>query len=113
MPESKHRRGGQSRSRRPSPPRNAPRMRPSQPVARSLQTAGKALVNSDRRRTLGKVLIGLGAVVFIQHLVRHMGFFTLFSGGFDDLLIGYPMAALLVLAGAFMVSKGEKGLRRR
>jgi len=41
-----------------------------------------------------------------------MGFFVVFSGGTDDLLIGYPTAGLMVVAGAFMVGGAEKGLRR-
>lgn len=46
----------------------------------------------------------LGVVVFTQHLVFHMGFFTVMSSGWDDLLIGYPVAGLLGLGGGFLLS---------
>ncbi|GEM_PF-3719696 len=74
--------------------------------------AGKVSATWDKRRTVGWAIIGLGSVVFVQHLVSHMGFFVVFSGGTDDLLIGYPTAGLMVVAGAFMVGGAEKGLRR-
>ena len=61
---------------------------------------------------MGWASIGLGAVVFVQHLLSHMGFFVIFSGGTDDLLIGYPTAGLMGLAGAFMVGGADKGVRR-
>lgn len=47
----------------------------------------------------------LGAVVFTQHLFSHMGFFTVTSSGWDDLLIGYPLAGLLVVSGSMLLSK--------
>lgn len=61
---------------------------------------------------MGWALIGIGVVVFVQHLISHMGFFVVFPGGTDDLLIGYPTAGLLGLTGAFMVGGADKGLRR-
>jgi hypothetical protein len=59
----------------------------------------------SRRRMLGWVLVGLGVVVFVQHLVSHAGFFTLVSPGVDDLIAGYPLAGLLALAGALILSR--------
>jgi hypothetical protein len=59
----------------------------------------------SRRRGLGWVLVGLGVVVFVQHLVSHAGFFTLVSPGVDDLIAGYPLAGLLALAGAIVLSR--------
>ena len=59
----------------------------------------------QRRRSLGWGLVVLGIVVFAQHLSSHMGFFTVISSGWDDLLIGYPAAALLVLGGGVLLSK--------
>ena len=59
----------------------------------------------QRRRSLGWALILLGVVVFGQHLFSHMGFFTVITSGWDDLLIGYPTAALLVFGGAVLLSK--------
>lgn len=74
--------------------------------------AGKVSTSWDTRRTLGWASIGLGLIVFVQHLFSHMGFFVVFSGGMDDLLIGYPTAGLMVLVGAFMVGGVDKGLGR-
>jgi hypothetical protein len=45
------------------------------------------------------ILILLGVFVFGQHLVSHMGVFTVFSSGVDDFLIGYPTAGILVYLG--------------
>jgi len=59
----------------------------------------------SRKRVLGWVLVGLGVVVFVQHLVSHAGFFTLVSPGVDDLIAGYPLAGLLALAGALILSR--------
>jgi len=59
----------------------------------------------QRRRSLGWALILVGVVVFGQHLFSDMGFFTVISSGWDDLLIGYPTAALLVFGGAVLLSK--------
>jgi hypothetical protein len=58
-----------------------------------------------RRRVLGWGLVGLGVVVFLQHLVSHAGFFTLVSPGVDDIIAGYPLAGLLALAGAIVLSR--------
>jgi hypothetical protein len=58
-----------------------------------------------RRRALGRILVGLGVVVFLQHLVSHAGFFTLVSPGVDDVIAGYPLAVLLALAGALVLSR--------
>jgi hypothetical protein len=54
---------------------------------------------------LGWVLVGLGVVVFVQHLVSHAGFFTLVSPGVDDIIAGYPLAALLGVIGAVVLSR--------
>ncbi len=54
---------------------------------------------------LGWSLVALGAVVLVQHLIAHMGFFTLISPGWDDLLVGYPLAGALGVAGAIVLSK--------
>lgn len=77
----------------------------------SLRVGGAPRPTPGRRRLWGWVLIGTGAVVFIQHFVSHMGFFTVISPGADDLLIGYPTAAILAFSGALM--QGWLGRKRR
>lgn len=58
-----------------------------------------------RRRVIGWTLVALGVGVFAQHLVHHMGFFTLVSPGVDDLIAGYPLAGALAVVGAIVLSK--------
>ncbi|MGH2657341.1 MAG: hypothetical protein ACRDIZ_11700 [Actinomycetota bacterium] len=54
---------------------------------------------------LGWSLVGLGVAMFLQHLVSHAGFFTLISPGVDDVIAGYPLAGLLGLADAIVLSR--------
>lgn len=56
------------------------------------------------RRVASWSLMGLGVLVALQHLVAHAGTRPLpFSMGWQDLVVGYPMAILLVIAGAMML----------
>ena len=59
----------------------------------------------ERRRRLGWDLAALGVVVFAQHLISHMGALTVVSSGWDDFLIGYPVAGLLAVGGGVLLSK--------
>lgn len=46
----------------------------------------------------------LAVLIAIQHLVAHAGFRPLpISMGLQDLLLGYPAAALLFILGAVMI----------
>ena len=58
-----------------------------------------------RRRIVGWSLVGLGVAIGIQHLISHMGSFQVISAGWDDLLVGYPIAAALGIAGSVVLSK--------
>lgn len=58
-----------------------------------------------RRRIFGWSLVVLGVIVGVQHLIAHMGFWTLISPGWDDLVAGYPLAGALGVAGAIILSK--------
>ncbi len=58
-----------------------------------------------RRRILGWILVALGVIVGVQHLGHHLGFYTLISEGWDDLVAGYPLALLLGVAGAIVLSR--------
>jgi hypothetical protein len=59
-----------------------------------------------RRRILGWVLVALGVLMAAVHMVSHLG--RLKIVGYQDLLIGYPMAAVLVLAGFMVVGMTAK-----
>ena len=57
-----------------------------------------------RRRALAWTLIAFGTGIALQHLIHHLGAFTLISNGWDDLVAGYPLAALLGIIGAILLS---------
>jgi hypothetical protein len=58
---------------------------------------------TPRRIASWSLMLG-GVLIAAQHLVAHAGFRPLpFSMGWQDLLVGYPMAALLALAGAILI----------
>jgi hypothetical protein len=102
VPESK----GRSR-RRPKQhaKARAARARATQAAQREADERKLTPAQYRRRRGLGWTLVGLGVVVFLQHLVSHAGFFTLVSPGVDDIIAGYPLAGLLALAGAIVLSR--------
>lgn len=114
MPQSKHRRGGSSR---PRGPRAQPKSKPGRDVRTAPAISREATATSTKRRwDRGKVawvLIALASVIFVQHFVSHTGLFTVFSSGWDDLLIGYPTAAILAFSGIMMMSRPSAKKNRR
>lgn len=57
-----------------------------------------------RRRIAAWALFVLGGLVAIQHIIAHAGFRPIpVSMGWQDLLIGYPMAGVLLIAGLFVL----------
>lgn len=66
------------------------------------QAEAAARTNLQRRRQhkiQGALLITLGAVIAVLHVFEHAGTVALMSQGLEDLLLGFPMAALLTLLG--------------
>ena len=60
----------------------------------------KQLSNWTTRRVLSWSLFGLAVVVAAQHLLAHAGWKPIaLSMGWQDLLIGYPTAAILAIVG--------------
>jgi hypothetical protein len=57
------------------------------------------------RRTIGWVLVGLGVMVGVSHWLTHIGAWDFASQGIEDLVAGYPMAALLAIGGAIVLSR--------
>lgn len=101
MPTSKQR-------RRTSKRRNKSREAQARATQASQQQAEKSYVSLQsyqRRRVFGWTLVVLGIVVGVQHLIAHVGLWTLISPGWDDLVAGYPMAGVLGIAGAIVLSK--------
>lgn len=57
-----------------------------------------------RIRAFGWTLVALGVIVGVSHWLAHLG--VLYEAtGLADLLVGYPMAGLLGVAGAVVLSR--------
>lgn len=101
MPQSKQRRrGGVQAKRRDKTGQARVRVAQRQAEAKKLTPAAYR-----RRRILGWTLVALGVVVGVQHFISHLGVFSLISPGVDDVVAGYPLAGLLGIAGAIVLSK--------
>lgn len=62
----------------------------------------RQLAGWSPRRALAWSLFVLAAAVAVQHVLAHSGWRPLpLTMGWQDLLVGYPMAAFLALAGLF------------
>lgn len=71
--------------------------------------ADRQLSNWTKRRVLSWTLFVLAISVAVQHLVAHAGFRPLpLSMGWQDLLLGYPMAAFLAVAGAIALDPNPR-----
>jgi hypothetical protein len=57
------------------------------------------------RRTIGWVLVGPGVLVGASHWLTHLGAWDFASQGIEDLVAGYPMAVLLGISGAVVLSR--------
>ena len=56
------------------------------------------------RRLASWSLMLTGVVVAIQHLLAHAGLSAIpLSMGWQDVLVGYPMAGLMVMVGAMLI----------
>lgn len=65
--------------------------------------------NWSKRRVLSWSLFVLAAVVAVQHVLAHGGFQPLpISMGWQDILVGYPTAALLAVTGAVMLDPNPR-----
>lgn len=104
MPQSRVRRRGSPRARRRDKPREA-QARETQAAQKQAEARKLSPAAYTRRRVLGWSVVVLGVLIGVQHLMHHMGFFTLISPGWDDLVAGYPLAGVLGIAGAILLSK--------
>ncbi len=56
------------------------------------------------RRIAAWSLFAVAALIAAQHVIAHMGVHPLpFSMGWQDLLVGYPMAGIVLILGAFVL----------
>jgi len=60
------------------------------------------------RRAIGWGLVGLGIVVGVSHWLSHIQLWSFASQGVMDLVAGYPMAALLGIAGSIVLGRLSK-----
>ena len=57
-----------------------------------------------KRRIAAWALFGLAIVVAVQHILAHSGWRPIpLSMGWQDILLGYPMAGVIAVAGAMML----------
>lgn len=104
MPKSKVRRRSNNAPRGRNKSREV-RARETQAAQRQAEDKQVSLASYRRRRIVGWTMVVLAPVVFVQHLVSHADFFTLISPGWDDLVAGYPLAFLLGIGGAIVLSR--------
>ena len=62
--------------------------------------AVKARQRQKRHRIEAAALFALAAIIAITHFFEHAGTLQIASQGLEDLLLGYPMAAVLAIFGA-------------
>jgi hypothetical protein len=80
------------------------RMGRERPIAKSLYTI--EYQRERRRRIAGWLLVAIGAVMAVIHMITHLGRLRII--GLQDLLIGYPMAGVLILGGFLLVGFAAK-----
>lgn len=69
----------------------------------------KQLSSWSNRRVLSWSLFILAGIVAIQHLLAHGGFRPIpISMGWQDLLLGYPMALVLAVAGGIALDPNPR-----
>lgn len=69
----------------------------------------KQLLGWSKRRIASWSLFGLAALVAVQHLVAHAGWRPIpISMGWQDLLIGYPMAIVLAIGGGIVLDPNPR-----
>lgn len=69
----------------------------------------KQLSNWSRRRVLSWSLFALAGIIAVQHVLAHGGFRPIpISMGWQDLLLGYPMAILLAVAGGIALDPNPR-----
>ncbi len=80
------------------------RMGRDRPITKSLYTI--EYQRERRRRIAGWVLVAVGAAMAVIHMITHLGRLRII--GLQDLLIGYPMAGVLILGGFLLVGFAAK-----
>ena len=64
--------------------------------------ARRAYRHRQHRHVAAFGIWGIAVVIAVTHFAEHAGSIRLMSPGLEDLLIGWPMAAVLGIVGAFV-----------
>jgi hypothetical protein len=81
------------------------RMQRRQARARERAMRTPAYRRDRRHLLLGWSIVAVGIAVGVAHMITHLGDLRyLPTEGMQDLLLGYPMAAILVLAGVLVIA---------
>lgn len=76
---------------------------------RAKRNDADGLSSWSRRRILSWSLFGLAGLVVVQHLIAHGGFQPLpMSMGWQDLIVGYPMAIFLAIMGGITLDPNPR-----
>lgn len=76
--------------------------------ARQLQANAalrRHLRSHGRNQRIAYAMFALSAIIGISHFFEHFGTFTIVSAGVSDLFFGWPMAGVIVVAGAIVHGK--------
>ncbi len=65
-------------------------------------TLRRGYAHKRRRHITAASMWAVAGVMAITHGIEHAGALRIMSPGLEDLLIGWPMAVVLALAGAFV-----------
>ncbi|MBA3338550.1 MAG: hypothetical protein H0T54_02140 [Geodermatophilaceae bacterium] len=55
-----------------------------------------------RKRVVALVFVTLAVLLGLSHVLEHMGAFRILDPGWQDLLLGYPMASVLLIVGGIL-----------
>lgn len=59
----------------------------------------------QQRRIVAWALFALAAVIALTHVLEHAGIFQVMSPGLEDLVIGYPAAMVIAVAGGVALGR--------
>lgn len=102
MASTRRRRAGASRSRAK---RRDAQARETQAAQQKAARRKISLRAYRLRRGLGWSLVTLGIVVGVSHMLTHIQLWGFASQGIMDLVAGYPMAGLLGISGAIVLTR--------
>ncbi len=84
------------------------RARRTQSTQKDAEKRRHAMRSYRTRRVVGWSLVVVAVIVGVTHFLEHLGVFAFASPGVEDLVAGYPLAALLGVAGSIILTHGER-----